>query len=73
MSDPGPEAVHFPHRLNHNGTIDSICPKCFATIGTSMWEADLDRSESRHICESWRLAQFNRIRRDRVKQKKKAS
>jgi hypothetical protein len=53
--------VHFdfPHRMNIDGTIDSICPHCFVTIGCSTWEADLDRMEAAHICEPARLASFN--------------
>jgi hypothetical protein len=53
--------VHFdfPHRMNKDGTIDSICPQCFVTIGCSTWEADLDRMEAAHICEPARLASFS--------------
>ena len=46
----------FPHRSNVDGTIDSICPRCFATIGTSTWEADLERIEAEHVCEPSRLS-----------------
>jgi hypothetical protein len=42
---------HFPHRTNHNGTIDSICPRCYATVGTSTWESDLEHLEAAHVCE----------------------
>jgi hypothetical protein len=45
--------------MNQDGTIDSICPHCFVTIGCSTWEADLDRIEAAHICEPARLASFN--------------
>jgi len=57
--------VHFefPHRMNRDGTIDSICPRCFSTIGRSTWEADLDRMEAAHLCEPARLASFNQHRR----------
>ena len=45
----------YPHRLNRDGTIDSICPVCFLTIGTSLWEADLETLEAEHCCEqAWR-------------------
>jgi hypothetical protein len=58
---PSHHLVHFefPHRMNEDGTIDSICPHCFVTIGCSTWEADLDRMEAAHICEPARLASFN--------------
>jgi len=53
----------FPHRMNKNGTIDSICPRCFTTIGCSTWEADLDRMEAAHVCEPARLSTFSQHRR----------
>ena len=60
--------VHFdfPHRMNKNGTIDSICPHCYATIGTSTWEADLDRIEAAHRCEPSRRSYFDEHRRKPV-------
>jgi hypothetical protein len=53
----------FPHRMNKDGTIDSICPRCFTTIGCSTWEAELDRMEAAHKCDAARLASFNHHRR----------
>lgn len=53
----------FPHRMNKNGTIDSICPLCFTTVGCSTWEADLDRIEAAHVCEPARLRLFTEHRR----------
>ena len=57
--------VHFefPHRMNKDGTIDSVCPRCFATVGRSTWEAELDRMEAAHICDAARLASFDHHRR----------
>ncbi|WP_109488255.1 hypothetical protein [Occallatibacter savannae] len=53
--------VHFefPHRMNKDGTIDSVCPRCFATVGCSTWEAELERLEAAHSCLPARLAAFN--------------
>lgn len=56
----------FPHRTNRDGTIDSICPHCFATIGTSTWEADLEDIEARHVCDPARLTYY----KDRVERGK---
>jgi len=53
----------FPHRMNKNGTIDSVCPRCFATVGCSTWEADLDRMEAAHVCDPARLNASNQHRR----------
>jgi hypothetical protein len=62
---PANQFVHFefPHRMKKDGTIDSICPRCFATVGCSTWEADLDRMEAAHECDPARLTSFNQHRR----------
>ena len=53
----------FPHRMKKDGTIDSICPRCFETVGCSTWEADLDRMEAAHACDPARLTSANQHRR----------
>ena len=53
-------ASEFPHRCNKDGTIDSICPRCFATIGTSTWEADLEKMEAAHMCSPEQLSYLRR-------------
>ncbi len=45
----------FAHRLNRNGSHDSICPQCFRTIGNRKMEAELSEDERKHHCESWAL------------------
>jgi len=45
----------FPHRINHDGTIDSICSRCYITVGTSSSVDDLERMESAHLCDPERL------------------
>jgi len=47
--------IDYPHRTNKDGTIDSICPLCFMTVGTSTWESDLARMEAVHVCKGERL------------------
>ena len=47
--------MKFPHRPNCDGTIDSICDRCFVTIGTSIVESDLERLEAAHVCEPARV------------------
>jgi hypothetical protein len=41
----------FVHRDNADGTIDSFCRKCFMTIASSQWEANLERAEQNHKCD----------------------
>jgi hypothetical protein len=55
MSAAVPARATFAHRSNRNGTTDSICHRCFATVATATWEADLDRAERVHACQPWVL------------------
>jgi hypothetical protein len=41
----------FPHRGNKDGTIDSICPRCYMTVGTALNESELGEIEHSHICD----------------------
>ena len=45
----------FPHRHNSNGTHDSICRVCLATVATSFRETDLAGFELRHLCDPVRV------------------
>ena len=56
-------ASEFPHRSNKDGTIDSICPGCFVTVGTATWEADLENLEPDHICDPEKVRHFQRERK----------
>ncbi len=40
----------FSHRLNSDGTVDSICHQCFATVAKEMRESDLCSKERLHAC-----------------------
>jgi hypothetical protein len=54
----------FPHRLNRDGTYDSICQTCFNTVGTGRTEAELAQAEKRHQqeCPGPPRALFRRIK-----------
>jgi hypothetical protein len=41
----------FAHRRNFNGSYDSICTKCFATVAIGEKEEALSPSESTHVCD----------------------
>lgn len=43
----------FVHRVNRNGTIDSICRECFRTVACSESESDLTKPEADHVCDPW--------------------
>jgi hypothetical protein len=40
----------FVWRRNLNSTVDSICTKCFQTIGTVSSEGELSSAEKTHVC-----------------------
>lgn len=60
------ERMRYAHRVNEDGTLDSICPCCFLTIATSTWEADLERMELLHVCDPNRLSHFEQNERELV-------
>jgi hypothetical protein len=53
------QSPRFPHRHNPNGSYDSICRICFATVGTDMTEEELVEAEFRHTCDEETLFHFN--------------
>ncbi len=50
----------FPHRRNHDGTFDSICSRCFATVATEGSEAELEKAEESHVCTGLDLGRILR-------------
>jgi len=60
MSEIDTRTQRFPHRANRDGTIDSICPRCYETVGTSTWESDLEHCEAAHVCEPAQLRRFEK-------------
>jgi hypothetical protein len=42
--------VFYPHRRKLDGSFDSICLNCLATIATSSDETELENSEKEHVC-----------------------
>jgi len=41
----------FSHRHNSDGTVDSICRECFATVAKAQNESELHLQEHWHTCE----------------------
>jgi hypothetical protein len=46
----------FHHRLNSDGSTDSICPVCFGTVASVMDPSELAFEELNHICTKSFLA-----------------
>ena len=42
---------YFPHRHNADGSYDSICTTCFATVGSAQKEGELTFYELVHTCD----------------------
>jgi len=53
---------HFPHRVNSDGSYDSICTDCLATIATVEDESELAGHEQAHTCNPIRLYQLQERR-----------
>jgi hypothetical protein len=49
-------ASKYPHRKNRNGSYDSICMQCFATISSKKNETDLAEDEKKHVCAQSQLS-----------------
>jgi len=43
--------ICYPHRKNKDGTYDSICTRCFATVARTYSEAALAEHDKKHVCE----------------------
>jgi hypothetical protein len=42
----------FPHRRHKDGTIQSICLKCLATVAISRDESELTELDKAHFCSA---------------------
>jgi len=51
----------FSRRTNRDGTIDSICKRCFRTVGTAQEQEALKALEESHVCDPWTLEVVNII------------
>lgn len=49
-SEQSIQPPYFPHRHHKNGTVDSICLKCYQTVASSKSESDLLEAERVHRC-----------------------
>jgi hypothetical protein len=47
--------IAYAHRHNRDGSFDSICKTCFATVGQTKDEAALAQLELTHYCPAWIL------------------
>lgn len=59
---PQTYTLQFLHRLNDDGTIDSICRECFLTVATAFSTSELEREERQHHCEPCLLERYKKHR-----------
>jgi hypothetical protein len=45
------ETPDFPHRINADGTYESICILCFATVAAAQNLAELRDRHKVHVCQ----------------------
>jgi hypothetical protein len=53
--------IKFIHRINEDGSIDSICRDCFVTIATGRSRSDLEAQERTHACEPMLLERYKKV------------
>jgi hypothetical protein len=46
----------YPHRQNPDGSFDSICLRCFATVATAMEIGQLRSYDKVHVCDATSIA-----------------
>ena len=54
--------LQYLHRVNDDGTIDSICRECFTTVATSTSEVALKSKEQKHRCDPSLLERYKKVR-----------
>jgi hypothetical protein len=58
----------YIHRLNEDGTIDSICLRCFRTAATARAIESLAEPQLRHQCNNEHLFDFFQYERRQTEQ-----
>jgi len=54
------QTQRFAHRMNPDGTKDSICYGCYTTVASVMDESGLAEPEAQHVCNPGRMLDLRR-------------
>ena len=54
--------LKYLHRLNDDGTVDSICRECFTTVANAISESALKNAEQKHACDPLLLERYKKVR-----------
>jgi hypothetical protein len=46
-----------PHKINRDGTLNSICMRCFKAIAAHKRETEIEEIERAHVCQSSPLSE----------------
>lgn len=52
------KSLAFTHRVNTNGTFDSFCSQCFASVAHRASLMQLELKEQKHVCIPWVAEQY---------------
>jgi hypothetical protein len=52
--------AQFAHRVNRDGTVDSVCMECFAAVASARRESDLEKPQQEHVCDPAVLETYRR-------------
>jgi hypothetical protein len=56
--------LKFAHRFVPEGTVESICARCFVTVASARTEADLAFKEARHVCDPILLSHYEFFKKE---------
>jgi hypothetical protein len=56
--------LKFAHRFVPDGTVESICARCFATIASATSEPDLALKEAQHVCDPFLLSHYEFFKKE---------
>jgi hypothetical protein len=59
--------MFYPHRQNPDGSIDSICLRCFATVASAMDVGKLHSYDKVHVCDATAVAHRSESNRAKPK------
>jgi hypothetical protein len=58
-----PNSPSFTYRFNFDGTVDSICTKCFVTVANSDSLPDIQPKERDHVCDPVLVERYAKVSR----------
>jgi hypothetical protein len=60
------KSTQYPHRRNRDGSYESICSKCYATVARAETDAELTEWDAAHVCDPSFLAERGLLTREQI-------